>query len=59
MSKTETRLGLRRIPTVLSESNAGPVQGMQVSSDAHPIWTFEHSFRTICLFFLERVFTKK
>ena len=40
MSKTQTRLGLKRIPTVLSEYNAGPVQGIQVSN-LMPSRTFE------------------
>ena len=58
MSKTETRMGLKRIPTVLSESNAGPVQGMQVSSDPIP---FGHSSTHFAqfVFFVLREFSLK
>ena len=58
MSKTETRMGLKHIPTVLSESNAGPVQGMQVSSDAIP---FGHSSTHFVqfVFFVLREFSLK
>jgi len=51
-------MGLKRIPTVLSEYNAGPVQGMQVSSDAIPFGHWSTHFAQF-VFFVLREFSLK